>query len=36
MDLKEVMYENVDWIHAADDRVQRQPVVNMPTNLGFV
>jgi hypothetical protein len=36
MDFKAVRYENVDWIHVADYRVQWQPDVNMVTNLRFL
>jgi hypothetical protein len=33
MDLKEIRWEGVDWIHLAQDRDQWQAVVNMVMNL---
>jgi hypothetical protein len=33
MDLKQVGYEGVDWIHLAEDREQWQSVVSMVINL---
>jgi hypothetical protein len=33
MDLKEIWYEGVDWMHLAQDRVQRSALVNTAVNL---
>jgi len=33
MDLREVWWENVDWIHLAQDRDQWRAVVNRGMNL---
>jgi hypothetical protein len=33
MDLKEIGWEVVDWIHLAQDRIQCRAVVNMVMNL---
>jgi hypothetical protein len=33
MDLREIRWEDVDWIHLAQDREQRQAVRNMVMNL---
>jgi hypothetical protein len=35
MNLKEIGWENVDWAHLGQDRVQRRVVVNKVTNLRF-
>jgi hypothetical protein len=33
MDLKEIKWENVNWIHVAQDRDQWPPLVNFVMNL---
>jgi hypothetical protein len=33
MDLKEIGWKSVDWIHLAQDRDQRRALVNMVLNL---
>jgi hypothetical protein len=35
MDLREIGWEGVDWIHVAQDRDQWQALVNMVMNLWF-
>jgi len=34
MDLREIVWEGVDWIHLAQNRVQWWALVNMVMNLG--
>jgi hypothetical protein len=35
MNFREIGWEVVDWMHVAQDRVQRWALVNMVMNLGF-
>jgi hypothetical protein len=35
MNLREIVWEGVDWIHLSQDRNQWQTVVDMVMNLGF-
>jgi hypothetical protein len=37
VDLKEIWYEDVNWVHLTRDRIQRQDVVNATLDLrGFI